>query len=230
MRSVEPGHPRPGNPGASPFRCCTAHRVGAANVAVCASTRCERHAGVGRLDYPDSAWRPPVAARCDSQGSIHGRNTAGRGRNASTAAPGHGSVHTGTGGPNGPWLPRASSQRVLDGLVPGCNTAAAPPLSARCRARRGTKLAGVSDRRRAHLLRHRRRCTASARACHGRCHSRRQRAGTGLASRPLQRDRLRLPGRPRAARQANLMRPRSASASQDPPRHRLTQNRVLTVG
>ena len=59
--------------------------------------------------------------------------------------------------------------KVLDGLVPGCNTAAAPPSSARCRARRGTKLPGVSDRCRAHLLRHRvevvprRSC-----ACHGR--------------------------------------------------------------
>lgn len=49
------------------------------------------------------------------------------------------------------------------------------------------------------------------------CHSRRQRAGTALASRPLQRDRLRLHGRPRAAMQANLMRPRSASVSQDFP-------------
>jgi hypothetical protein len=32
--------------------------------------------------------------------------------------------------------PRASP-KVLDGLVPGCNTAAAPPSSARCRARHG---------------------------------------------------------------------------------------------
>jgi hypothetical protein len=32
--------------------------------------------------------------------------------------------------------PRAKP-KVLDGLVPGCNTAAAPPSSARCRARRG---------------------------------------------------------------------------------------------
>ena len=52
--------------------------------------------------------------------------------------------------------------KVLDGLVPGCNTAAAPPSSARCRARRGTKLPGISNRCRAHLLRHRRRCTPPA--------------------------------------------------------------------
>ena len=57
--------------------------------------------------------------------------------------------------------PRAKP-KVLDGLIPGCNTAAAPPSSARCRARRGTKLPGISNRCRAHLLRHRRRCTPPA--------------------------------------------------------------------
>ena len=56
--------------------------------------------------------------------------------------------------------------KVLDGLVPGCNTAAAPPSSARCRARRryqGSQasvtaavptcfgIVGVVHRRRSHL-------------------------------------------------------------------------------
>lgn len=51
--------------------------------------------------------------------------------------------------------------KVLDGFVPGCNTPAAPPLSARCRVRRGLpKLPRVGDRCRTRLLRQRPRCTA----------------------------------------------------------------------
>jgi len=144
MRAVKPGHPRRGNPGASLYWCPRERRAGAAFAAVGANTLCERHACVGRADCSDSERRPPAAVRGDSCWSTLGCNTADRGRNGSTAAPGRGTARTGTGGLNGPCPPRASSQRVLDGLVPGldglvpgCNTAAAPPSSARCRARRG---------------------------------------------------------------------------------------------
>ena len=60
--------------------------------------------------------------------------------------------------------------KVLDGFVPGCNTTAAPPLSARCRVRRGLpKLPCVGDRCRTRLLWHRPRCSAPTRDCHGPC-------------------------------------------------------------
>ena len=228
MRAVKPGQLRRGNPGASLYRCRTV-LAGAANGAAGASTLCERRACVGRADCSGSARRPPAAVRGDSCWSTLGCNTADRGRNGSTAAPGRGTARTGTGGLNDPCPPRASSQRVLDGLVPGCNTAAAPPSSARCRARRGTKLAasvtaavptyfgivGVVPPALAHVT--------------GRAAVAAQRAGISLASNPLQRDRLRLHGRPRAAMQANLMRARSASAGQGRWQHHQTQNRVLAV-
>lgn len=54
---------------------------------------------------------------------------------------------------------------VLDGLVPARHTAAAPPSSARCRARYGRQACRQSDRCRAHLLRHRTRCTAPCPHC-----------------------------------------------------------------
>ena len=139
MRAVKPGHPRRGNPGASLYWCHRARRACAANVAAGASTLCERHAAGGRADCTDSARRPPAAAGGDSRWSTLGCNTSDHGRTGSTAAPGRGTARTGTGGLNGPCPPRASSQRVLDGRVPGCNTAAAPPSLARCRARRGTR-------------------------------------------------------------------------------------------
>ena len=63
----------------------------------------------------------------------------------------------------------------------------------------------------------------------GRATAAAQRAGISRPSSRLQRDRLRLHGRPRAAMQANLMRARSASAGQRRWQHHQTQNRVLIV-
>lgn len=94
--------------------------------------------------------------------------------------------------------------KVLDGLVPGCNTAAAPPSSARCRARRGLQAC-----RREGPLPHPPTSASSTLyravpACvtGGVC----SRHPHGLASapgaRPAQTNRPRLHGRPRAAMQA----------------------------
>ena len=85
--------------------------------------------------------RPSIVARyfasLNQCRSKSGRNTVGRGRNASTAGPDRGSARTGTAGLSGPCPTSATRPKVLDGLVPGCNTAAAPPSSARCRVRHG---------------------------------------------------------------------------------------------
>ena len=95
---------------------------------------------------------------------------------------------------------------MLDGIVPGCNTAAAPPSSARCRARRGLpQLPGISGplpcpptSASPRLYRARAARVTSAMCGRHPC----ARIGVG-ASRPAQHDRLRLHGRPRAAMQAN---------------------------
>ena len=54
----------------------------------------------------------------------------------------------------------ADSQRCWTRSPQRCNTAAAPPSSARCRVWRGRRCYAKRDRRRTRLLRHRCRCTA----------------------------------------------------------------------
>ena len=109
----------------------------------------------------------------------------------------------------------ADSQRCWTRSPQRCNTAAAPPSSARCRVWRGRRCYAKRDRCRTRLLRHRCRCTA-----HLLCASRPVRPKgrswsrpTALRARPPDLTRRRLPGRPRAARQANLIRLRQPSTA-----------------
>ena len=110
---------------------------------------------------------------------------------------------------------------VLDGLVPARHTAAAPPSSARCRARYGRQACRQSDRCRAHLLRHRSRCTAP-------CHDCRRTAST--ASAPLPPSSRPAPARPpcRAAWLARIPSQPGPSHSRIPATTTTRQNRHLT--
>jgi hypothetical protein len=227
MRAVKHRPARPGNPGASLYCRRPPRWPGAANVAECATALLAQHVEVDRAGCSGSTWPSAAVARCDSRSSTPGCNTAGRGRSVNTTAPGRDTARTGTDERRAPCPSSATSQRCWTDSSQGAT------LLQHHLYRHGvgrgavSKLACISDRCRARLLRHRRPCTAHTRARHRR---REQQPPKGQrrrpASGPAHGHRLRLPGRPRAARQANLMRARSPSTSQSSEHYR-TQRRCL---
>ena len=141
MQAVEHRRGRQGNPDAS--RCLrrpqpASSPEGQDGGGGCASAvnaprgSCVRRGCVGSDQPPRVARRrAPGSNRCVC-------SSADRGRSGCTAGPGQSTGRTGTSGRNRPCAPRGLPKpKVLDGRVPASHTPAAPPYSARCRARHG---------------------------------------------------------------------------------------------
>ena len=165
MPPVEPPQALAGNPGAS--RCVRAHRH--------QRRQRRRHLAGDNADANAASARRGPAGRARSTGiglrsgaeqrRVPGASTSGHssgchGRSGCTARPGHGNAHTGTGGREDPCAPRRTEGAGR--TRPKRATLLWHRLH-RHGVGRGTvvKLPGESDRCRAHLLRHRSRCTAA---------------------------------------------------------------------
>ena len=228
MPPVEPKPARAGNPGASrsvrPRLRRERHhgrRGAGASAASVERARCARARSAG------SAARPGVEPRCGPRASTRRRSSGCRGRSGCTGRPARGSARTGTGGRVGPCAPRHN--RSAGRTRPKRATLAWHRLH-RHGAGRGTvvELARKRDRCRAHLLRHRPRCTAA-------CRARRQASPTARvpASMPMPATATPAPAWPpcRAARQVHTLVKavpgpqallgRTCRASKPPPHRRI---------
>jgi len=145
MRPVEPLRPRAGNPGAS--RCVGRnhnrhhrrhHHRHLAPRGAGASAATARRGQAGRAETVGIGVRSRAAQHRAPGAGTAGCSSGYHGRSGCTARPGRGNARTGTAALEHPCAPRSRTEgAVLDGRVPASHTLAAPPYSARCRARHG---------------------------------------------------------------------------------------------
>ncbi len=137
---------------------CVVAPAGTRSTALAPAPRALRVQPCGRATSAGSAARPGAAHLHGPGAGTAGRNSGCRGRSGCTERPGRGNARTGTAGRVGPCAPRTQPKCWTDS--PQRATLLWHRLH-RHGVGRGTvvKLPGERDRCRAHLLRHRSRCT-----------------------------------------------------------------------